>query len=232
MNATPATATALSLRLREETHAPHARVERATEFNRLVVVRVPAPDEAAEAAERAARERALADYREVYRLFLLASYGFEAAVLAHLAASPALAAARAAGWADEDPTSTALLRDDLATVFGLPHDAPLAHMEGLPPAGSLAAFAGIEYVRRGSRAGGAVIGAVVAHNLRLTRERGASFVLRHGRETKRHLQALRDWLDALPLAEPGRREAVRAAAATFAAVERWHRRLERRAGRD
>jgi heme oxygenase len=86
-------------------------------------------------------------------------------------------------------------------------------------------------VRRGSRAGGALIGSVVSHNLGFTREHGATFLCRYGRETRAVLDTFRAWADGLTLDETGRRESVAAAIATFQAVERWHTRLESEFGR-
>lgn len=224
----PGTAAApLSARLREETRERHDRVEHAAVINRFVVVKVPAPESAATPADRDARERALADYREVYRLFLVSAHGFEAAVLDKLAASPVAAQAAASGWADEAVPSTDLIRADLEGVFGPGSAHSLPAMDGLPEIRTLADFAGMEYVRRGSRAGGAVIGAVVTHNLGFTREHGASFLQQYGRDTKRVLVAFKAWVDALPFSAAEARDAITAANATFLAVERWHRRLER-----
>jgi heme oxygenase len=217
----------LSQRLREETRARHEAVEHAAAINRLIVVRVPPPGEAATAAERSLRERALADYREVYRLFLLSAHGFEHAVTTRLERSPAHAAALASGWSDETVPSTALIRADLAGVFGAAGAGPYPEMDGLDAPRTLAAFAGMEYVRRGSRAGGAVVGSVVTHNLGFTREQGASFLQQYGRDTRRVLTAFKAWLDALPFGKDEANEAVESANATFLAVERWHRRLER-----
>lgn len=218
--------TPLSLRLRAETRERHDRVEHAAVINRFVVVRVPAPAEAATATERDARERALTDYREVYRLFLIASHGFEAAVLARLAGSPVHERACSSGWSDEERTAPTLIRDDLVQVFGPGAADGLPEMDGLPEVRTLADYAGMEYVRRGSRAGGAVIGAVVGHNLGLTREHGASFLQQYGRDTKRVLLEFKAWVDSLPFDAGEARDAVIAANATFLAVERWHRHLE------
>jgi len=220
-------ATPLSVRLREETRERHDRVEHAAVINRFVVVRVPSPESAPAPTERDARLRALADYREVYRLFLVSAHGFEAAVLDRLAGSPVAAEAVASGWADEATPAPALIRGDLERVFGAGAADGLPAMEGLPDVRTLADYAGMEYVRRGSRAGGAVIGAVVTHNLGFTRENGASFLQQYGRDTKRVLVAFKAWVDSLPLSEAEMRDAVTAANATFLAVERWHRHLER-----
>lgn len=218
----------LSVQLRETTREVHERVEHASAINRLVVVRVPDPAAAASAAERTERTQARADYREVYRAFLVSAHGFEAAVGAALAASPALAAARASGWSEEAPTGADLARADLAEVFGTPAATGLPVPGNLPAPQSLAEFAGMEYVRRGSRAGGAVIGAVVAHNLGFTAESGARFLLRYGKGTRAMLVDFRAWLDGLPLGADEVRAALDSAAATFAAVERWHRVLDLR----
>lgn len=225
----PATATPLSVRLREETRERHDKVEHAAVINRYVVVKVPSPDTAPTPSEREARERALADYREVYRLFLVSAHGFEAAVLGKLAASPVAAQAAASGWSDEAVPSTALIRADLERVFGAGAAGALPAMDGLPEIRTLADYAGMEYVRRGSRAGGAVIGAVVTHNLGFTRDHGASFLRQYGRDTKRVLVAFKSWVDSLPFSAAEARDAVTAANATFLAVERWHRHLERTA---
>ena len=212
----------LSLRLREGTREAHEQVERAADFNRLIVVRIPVAEGDSEALAARARD----EYREVYRRFLIAACGFEAAVNDALTTSPARAAAIASGYAAEPADPVTLIRDDLREVFGGAALEELRPMAGLPAAESLATFAGIEYVRRGSRAGGAVIAAVVEANLGLTRDRGASFLAQYGKQTRAVLVALREWLDSLPLSETQAREAVDSAAATFAAVERWHLRIE------
>jgi heme oxygenase len=222
-----ATAAPLSLRLREGTRERHDSVEHAAAINRLIVVKVPRPESATSPQEREARVRALAEYREAYRLFLLSAHGFEAAVVAQLAGSQVFEAAKASGYADEGTPSTVLIRKDLERVFGPTSAAGLPVMEGLPAVGSLAEFAGMEYVRRGSRAGGAVIGAVVAHNLGFDRESGASFLQQHGKDTRRVLVAFKEWVDSLPLSEADCLAAVKSANETFLAVERWHRQLER-----
>jgi heme oxygenase len=217
----------LAARLRERTREVHERVEHTASFNRLIVVRLPDPATLVDPGERARRERAGAEYREVYRRFLVAAHGFEEGVERALAASPALAAARATGLETETPSGAALIRDDLALGFGL-DAAALPRMEAPPAPATLGALAGMEYVRRGSRAGGAVIGAAVHHNLGLTRERGAAFLLRYGRETRAVIGRFKDWLDGLGLDEREADAAETAAIATFEAVERWHRALERR----
>ncbi len=216
----------LSARLHEGTREVHERVEHTASFNRLVVVRLPAPEPAAPRAEHERFARAREEYREIYRRFLVASHGFECAVTERLAGSRAHAAAVASGWAPEARDPAALVRDDLACVFGPAAAAELPRMDGLPEADSLATFAGIEYVRRGSRAGGAVIAAVVEKNLGLTREGGGSFLMQYGRETRAVLVAMRAWLDGLPLSERECRDAIAAAGDTFAAAERWHARLD------
>ena len=99
-------------------------------------------------------------------------------------------------------------------------------MEGLPAVRTLPELAGVEYVRRGSRAGGAVIAAVVERNLRLTREHGASFLAQYGKQTRAVLVSLKTWLDALPFSEAETEAAVIAARATFEAVQQYHGRLE------
>ncbi len=220
--AEPPIAAPLSRRLHEGTREVHERVEHTASFNRLIVVRLPEPAADATAAERDRRARARGEYREVYRRFLVASHGFEVAVNERLAASAARDAAVASGWTPEARDPAALVRDDLACVFGVAAAESLPRMEGLPEARTLAEFAGVEYVRRGSRAGGAVIAAVVEKNLGLGRERGASFLAQYGRETRSVLVALRAWLDGLALSEAEADAAVRAAGDTFAAVERWH----------
>lgn len=217
----------LSLRLREDTRAAHESVERAASFNRLVVVRVPEAAPEASPADARRRERALAEYREVYRRFLVAAHGFEAGADRRVAESPALAEARAAGYAPEPMDPVARIREDLARVFGPGALGGLAAMDGLPPLGSVPALAGLEYVRRGSRMGGAVIGAVVRHNLGLDAATGAGFLGHYGNDTRRVVTGYKAWLDGLALDERGMREAVATAVATFAAVERWHLALER-----
>ena len=221
------TAAPLSLRLREGTRERHESVEHAAAINRLIVVKVPPPEAAETSKEREARVRARAEYREAYRLFLLSAYGFEAAVVERLTGSQAFEEARASGYADEGIPSTVLIRKDLERVFGRASAAAMPVLEGLPAVGSLAEFAGMEYVRRGSRAGGAVIGAVVTHNLGFDRESGASFLQRYGKDTKRVLVAFKEWVDSLPLSEADCLAAVKSANETFLAVERWHRQLER-----
>lgn len=216
----------LSQRLHEGTREAHERVEHTASFNRLVVVRLPATEGDAPAAERERLAVARGEYLEVYRRFLVASHGFEAAVNAALASSPALGDAIAAGWSSEAHDPAALVRADLAAVFGASAAATLPAMVPLAVPGTLAEFAGTEYVRRGSRAGGAVIAAVVEKNLGFHRARGASFLAQYGRDTRRVLMALRAWLDGLALDEGGARTAIAAAGETFEAVGRWHEQLE------
>lgn len=213
----------LSLRLKEGTREAHDSVERAASFNRLIVVRIPGEDAGAGGARRA---QAVAEYREIYRRFLLGAHGFEAAVNRALETSPALADALRSGYAAEENEPTALIRADLLEVFGPDAVRAAGVMDGLPAVRTLAELAGVEYVRRGSRAGGAVIAAVVQNNLGLTRERGASFLAQYGKRTRGVLVALKTWIDSLELDEDGSARAVETASATFAAVEAWHLRLE------
>ncbi len=227
MSPTGTLAPSLAARLRERTREVHERVERTAAFNRLIVVRLPEASDAASEDERARRARARSEYREVYARFLVAAHGFEEAVERALAASPALAEAHRRGLALETPSGAALIRDDLARGFGL-DAATLPMPEPLPVPVTLAALGGMEYVRRGSRAGGAVIGAVVRHNLGLTSADGAAFLLRYGRETRAVIDRFKRWLDALPLDAAGHAAAETGAIATFEAVERWHAAIERR----
>lgn len=216
----------VSQRLQAGTRVAHDRVERRASFNRLIVVRVPADDPGASAAARARRERALQEYREVYRRFLIAAHGFEAAVDRALDASPALEEAIRLGYTPEPNSPTALIREDLARVFGPASEVDVGRMEGLPEVLSLAELAGVEYVRRGSRAGGAVIAAVVQQNLGFSREDGASFLAQYGKQTRSVVASYKAWVDGLALPEPDAERAVGAAVDTFLAVERWHLRLE------
>jgi heme oxygenase len=208
----------LSQRLREGTRGVHDVIEQGASFNRLIVVRIP--DDAA-----APKERARVEYREIYRRFLIASYGFELAVRTRLETSPAFPIALASGYASEVDDPVARIEDDLAGL-GVREPAPFGIMTGLPEAPTLAEWAGIDYVRRGSRAGGAVIAAAVAHNLGLTRESGAGFLGMYGKDTRRALTAMRAWIDSLPLEGADAARAVAAAVATFEATGKWHRRLE------
>lgn len=210
----------LSQRLREGTREIHDHIENGASFNRLIVVRIPADE-----SDAARRARARDEYREIYRRFLLASYGFELAVRTRLDTSPAYPAALRAGYEPEADDPVARIEEDLAGL-GVHDPAPFGIMTGLPEAPTLAEWAGIDYVRRGSRAGGAVISAVVAHNLGLSKESGAGFLFMNGKETKRALMALRAWLDALPLAPAEVDRAIAAAVATFAATGAWHLRLD------
>ncbi len=224
---TPAPAVRLSQRLREETRAIHEQVESGATFNRLVVVRLPAPDPAAPAPERARRERALAEYRDVYRRFLVAAHGFEAAVDAALAAPAARALALAHGLPSEPEPPLPRLRGDVVHLYGDAAAAALPVMPGLPAITSLPQLAGTEYVRRGSRAGGAVIGAVVRHNLGLEPATGAAFLLAYGARTRAVIDAFRAWADGLALSGREADAAIAAAGATFAAVGAWHRHCDR-----
>jgi len=217
--AVPAAVPPLSQRLREGTRAVHDAIEQGASFNRLIVVRIPDHDSAP-------NQRAVVEYREIYRRFLIASYGFELAVRTRLETSPAFPAALAAGYATEIDDPVARIEDDLIGL-GVHDPAPFGIMTGLPEAPTLADWVGIDYVRRGSRAGGAVIAAAVAHNLGLTRESGAGFLGMYGKETRRALTAMRAWIDSLSLAGSDADRAVAAAAATFQATGAWHRKLER-----
>lgn len=211
---------ALAQRLREETRAIHERIETAASFNRLVVVAIPQDTEPAEL------ERARAEYREVLWLFLVAAYGFETAVDERLRTSPAVTEALSSGWRPEATNPVGRIADDVRTLWGERAVAVLRPADGLPPVRSLGAFAGMEYVRRGSRAGGAVIAHTVQRNLGLDADHGASFLGQYGRRTRAVLDELRGWLDGLPLDAAEQRAAVRTARATFEAVGRSHLRLE------
>ena len=115
-----------------------------------------APPDGVERIARASRlrlRRARTEYLEAYLRFLVASYRFEAAVDAALVDSPALAAARASGFAAERAEPAALIRDDLCTLFGDAELTALGARDELAPARPLPGFAGTEFVRRGSRAG-------------------------------------------------------------------------------
>ena len=219
----------LSLRLREETRRAHESVERAAAFNRLVVVRIPAAGGSAPGIARQ-HERARAEYREVYRRFLIAAHGFEAAADLRFQGSAARAQAIASGFPEESIEPVRMIREDLARLFGTAAAHDLPRMDDLPEAPALPELAGMEYVRRGSRAGGAVIGGVVRANLGLGPADGAGFLGGYGSRTKSVIVAFKDWLDGLPLEEAEMTRAVAAATRTFEAVERWHLRLEASVG--
>jgi len=225
-------APSLSALLRDRTREAHERVETLASFNRRIVERLPQLAADAPESERQRLALARADYREAYRQFLLAAHEFEAALEARLAESPALAEAVARGYAAETHAPAALLRADLAHVFGAAAAAEAGVMPGIAPIRTLAELAGIEYVRRGSRAGAAVIGAAVRANLGLTREAGASFLLHYGRETRPVIEAFKRWLDGLPLAADEAKVAIARAIATFEAVGRAHQRIEERFAAD
>lgn len=215
----------LSVQLKDGTREVHEHVERAASFNRLIVVRMP--DAGADSELSAVvRDKLLVEYREIYRRFMIGAYGFEAAVNAALKTSPALAAAVAAGFEFEANDPVELIRNDMRTVFGAGALDDVQVMQGLPQMRTLPALAGVEYVRRGSRAGGAVIAAVVERNLGLTREHGASFLAQYGKQTRSVLVALKAWLDALPFSETETAVVVAAARATFEAVQNYHLQLE------
>jgi heme oxygenase len=222
-----ATARPLAERLREETRAAHDRVERTASFNRLIVIRIPEGKPSPTAEERALHRRAVDEYREVYRRFLIAAHGFEDAVNRRLAEPEAQRIAQRAGHSPEANEPTALIRDDLVRVFGAGAVAALPVMDGLPPVRSLGGFAGVEYVRRGSRMGGAAIGSVVQHNLGYAAGTGASFLGQYGKRTRPVVTEFKQWLDALGLDDTESRAAVENAIGTFTAVERWHLMLER-----
>jgi len=208
----------LSQRLREGTREVHEAIEQGASFNRLIVVRIPDDDSAP-------KERARVEYREIYRRFLIASYGFELAIRTRLETSPAFSVALAAGYATEIDDPVARIEDDLVGL-GVHDPGPFGIMTGLPEAPTLAEWVGIDYVRRGSRAGGAVIAAAVVHNLGLTRESGAGFLGMYGKDTRRVLTAMRAWIDSLPLEGADADRAVAAAVATFEATGAWHKLLE------
>ena len=220
-----ASATPLSVQLKEGTRQAHDHVERAASFNRLIVVRLPEADPLAAASE-SAREAQIAEYREIYRRFMIAAYGFEAGVNALLQGSTALPAAIATGFAFEAIDPLTLIREDMLRVFGVASLDDLHVMESLPAVRTLPELAGVEYVRRGSRAGGAVIAAVVERNLGLTRDHGASFIAQYGKQTRGVLVALKAWLDSLPFTAEETAVAVATARATFEAVQQYHLRLE------
>jgi heme oxygenase len=216
----------LSQQLREGTREAHERVEERASFNRLIVVRLPALPADAPAALIAHHASAVQEYREVYRRFLVAARGFEAAVDARLATPEARALADRHGFAREASSSADLIAADLGRLRGGGASREPATTCELLPIRTLPELVGVEYVRRGSRAGGAVIAAVVRQNLGLTREDGAAFLAQYGKETRSVIGAYKDWADALALSEADRRAAVAAAVATFLAVEGWHADLE------
>lgn len=218
----PATSrgTGLAQRLREETRAIHERVETAASFNRLIVVTLPADVAGADL------EAARAEYREVLWLFLVAAFGFEAAVDERLRSSPAVGEALASGWRPEPTNPVGRLSDDVRVLWGERAASALRPADGLPPVRTLGEFAGMEYVRRGSRAGGAVIAHAVQRNLGLDAGHGASFLGQYGKQTRAVLDELRAWLDGLPLDAAAQDGAVRTALATFEAVGRQHLRIE------
>jgi heme oxygenase len=237
VSATPArsaaeavSAATLSRRLQEGTREVHEAVERTASFNRLIVVRLPAAADAPPGAS-GHLARARADYLEVYRRFLVASHGFEAAVDTVIAESPARAEAGSRGYPREEHAPTALIRDDLRTLFGEPALAGLGVMAGLPPARTLAELVGTEYVRRGSRAGGAFIAGIVRANLGLTPGTGASFLMQYGRQTRSVIATFKDWADGLALSDGETGAAVERAIATFEAVQAWHAQLDERFAR-
>ncbi len=214
----------LAERLRLETRAMHDIIESVASFNRLVRMRLdPLPD-AATAAQQRQHVRALAQYRDVYRKFLLATYAFEASVLASLAESPVDAAARAhVGYPLEDPPSTTLLRADLIAGYGEPVARRAVRMPALPVIRTLPEWVGTEYVRLGSREGAPDIAAAVEHNLGFTRDHGASYLGRHGLEARAHLDRLGEWIDMHGLTGEDADEAVNAAIRTYEGVGIWRR---------
>lgn len=216
---------ALSRRLKEGTAAVHDRIENGAAFNRLIVVRIPDPDDPDTSIDDARRTRARTEYREIYRRFLLASYGFEVAVRTRLDASPAHTVAMTHGYEVEPDDPVTRIEEDLAGL-GVRDPAPFGVMPGLPEARTLAEWVGIDYVRRGSRAGGAVISAAVRHNLGLDKESGAGFLGMYGKDTRRAITAFKAWMDALPFASADIDRAVASAIATFEATGAWHRRLD------
>lgn len=214
----------LSERLHRDTRGVHAIVDSVASFNRLIVLHLPEPASVATAIEKRQHVRAVAEYRDVYRKFLLATYAFEASVLASLAESPVDATARAhIGYPLEDPPSTTLLRADLTAAFGEPVARRAVRMPSLPVIRTLPEWVGTEYVRLGSRNGAPVIAAAVEHNLGFTRDHGAAYLGRHGLEARAHLDRLGEWIDVHAFADEDAEAAVNAAIRTFEGVGIWHR---------
>lgn len=213
----------LSQSLRDGTREVHERIETGAAFNRRIVIRLPAGTPGVEDPQLAqARE----EYRETYRHFLIASLGFESAVDVALASSPALTQALQLGYEHEAGSPAAQIRADLEQVFAERMHTQRSTMTALAVPATLAELAGLEYVRRGSRAGGAVIGAIVRANLGLTREQGASFLLHHGKQTRSIIDDYKRWLDGLVLEPADRHAAVAAAARVFECVGAWHTQVE------
>lgn len=214
----------LSQRLRRDTRAVHGIVESVASFNRLIVVRLSDATSLATPAEVRQRGRAVAEYRDVYRKFLLATYAFEASVLASLAESPVAAQVNDnALYPLETPPSTTLIKADITAVFGEPVARRAVRMPSLPVIRNVADWVGTEYVRLGSRAGAAVIAAAVERNLGLDHEHGATYLGRYGKETRAHLERLRTWIDSYALDGDDADAAVNAAIRTFEGVGVWHR---------
>ncbi len=214
----------LGERLRLETRAMHDIIESVASFNRLILMRLdPLPDSAT-AAQQRQYTRARADYRDTYRKFLLATFAFEASVLASLKESPVDATARAhMGYPLEDPPSTILLRADLTAAFGEPVARRAVRMPSLPVIRTLPEWVGTEYVRLGSREGAPVIAAAVEHNLGFTRDHGASYLGRHGLEARAHLDRLAEWIDVHDFTGDDADAAVNAAIRTYEGVGIWRR---------
>ncbi len=207
----------LSRLLRDATSEVHAEVENGTEFNRLIVTLLPG---VGSAGLSESVRRARAQYMQVYETFLVAAYGFETAVLDAIGSSGFLQES----YVEEAAHTPTLILRDLAE---LPHrKLKLGTMRGLPVVSSLAELAGVEYVRRGSRKGNAVIARSVHRNLGLTAENGAAFLNMNGRETAPRFELVRNWLDAMPLSESEREIAIASAIETFRCVGRWHKMVE------
>lgn len=183
----------LRMRLREETAAAHASIERYLAFD--------------------ARSWTL----ERYHAYLRCMHAF------HRDIEPALEAnayVRAHDLACASRRKSDWLARDLAW-FGLPHlaGAPAVAMRD----GAGARAVGWAYVLEGATLGGRVLYKAVATRWSLDAQRGAAYLHGYGDDTSRHWANFARSLDALALDGAEADRAVAGANEAFAAMEAWFR---------
>lgn len=204
--------------LRTATQAIHERIDGGIDLNVAITQRIPkdAPDLEAQRAR----------YREVYKVFLLSVFAIELAFEEGIDRSPiARELHERLQVSSPSVPASELIERDLRTIGINPDFCKKFGQPEFPQLADIGALIGAEYVRSGSRMGGAVIAKIVNANLGFGVENGASFLNMNGRETGPRVRAFFAALDAAPLTQEERASALQAAVAVFEAVERWQREI-------
>ena len=206
----------LSERLRLATEKAHHEVEHGSSFNRLIMT-----DLRGESGERGAQLREV--YRLVYEAYLVASLHFEKSVLCaidHAVERGVIAPSRYLRESADVPTLIVQDLDSLGSKWLREDPGPFLTVSNLSD------LLGMEYVRRGSRNGNAVIAGRVGANLGFNRERGAAFLNIYGRDTRARFVEVQRWIDAFELSESERSAAEGVAISTFQRIGVLHKQVD------